>query len=186
MALARLDHHAEPDRYLRIQEVAEQTGLTPRAIRYYEEQGLLQPAARSEGSYRLYDDADVEQLRFIKGLRDDAGFSLAEIGRLIEDEVARRAVRARFRSTEDPAERRALLTDALTRADRQIATLNAKAERLAAMVDEALDRRAHLVAHLEELAGGPDPHAGGANVHPGDQPRPRRRAGARARAAERP
>ena len=158
MTLSPADQHAASDRYLRIQEVAEETGLTPRAIRYYEEQGLLRPAARSEGSYRLYDDADLERLRFIKGLRDDAGFSLAEIGRLLEDEVARRAVRARFRSTDDPVERRTLLEDALTRAERQIQTLRAKAERLATMVDEARSRREHLVAHLAELDGGPDPH----------------------------
>ena len=160
MTLASADHHAEPARYLRIQEVAEETGLTPRAIRYYEEQGLLQPVARSEGSYRLYDEADLERLRFIKGLRDDAGFSLAEIGRLLEDEAARRAVRARFRSTDDPTERRSLLEDALERANGQIATLREKSARLAAMVDEATERREHLLAHLAELDGGPDPHRG--------------------------
>ena len=37
---------------LRIQAVAEDVGLTPRSIRYYEEIGLLKPAARSEGAYR--------------------------------------------------------------------------------------------------------------------------------------
>lgn len=168
MTLAPADHHAEPARFLRIQEVAEETGLTPRAIRYYEEQGLLTPVARSEGSYRLYDDADLERLRFIKGLRDDAGFSLAEIGWLLEDEVARRAVRARFRSTDDPTERRDLIEDALIRAERQIQTLRRKADRLAVMVDEATIRRDHLRAHLAELAGGPDPHA--VSPQPADAP----------------
>jgi DNA-binding transcriptional MerR regulator len=174
MTLAPADHHAEPARFLRIQEVAAETGLTPRAIRYYEEQGLLQPAARSEGSYRLYDDGDVERLRFIKGLRDDAGFSLAEIGRLLEDEVARRAVRARFRSADDPAERRALLEDALARAERQIQTLRAKAARLATMVDDATSRRDHLLAHLAELGGGPDPHRESATPAPRGRGRPGR------------
>ncbi|MDQ3126870.1 MAG: MerR family transcriptional regulator, partial [Chloroflexota bacterium] len=73
-------------RLRRIQEVAAELGLTARSIRYYEELGLLAPAARSEGAYRLYDADDIERLRFIKGLRDDAGFSLAEIGQLLEDE----------------------------------------------------------------------------------------------------
>ena len=59
-------------RLLRIQEVATELGLTPRSIRYYEELGLLSPAARSQGAYRLYDASDVERLRFIKALRDDA------------------------------------------------------------------------------------------------------------------
>ncbi|MGD0409255.1 MAG: MerR family transcriptional regulator, partial [Candidatus Limnocylindrales bacterium] len=57
---------------LRIHEAAAEVGLTPRSVRYYEEIGLLTPAARSEGDYRLYDDTDLERLRFIKGLRDDA------------------------------------------------------------------------------------------------------------------
>ena len=51
---------------LRIQEVASELGLTTRSIRYYEEIGLLSPAARSDGAYRLYDASDVERLRFIK------------------------------------------------------------------------------------------------------------------------
>src|SRR5512138_3621544 len=102
---------APPERLLRIQEVAAETGLTPRAIRYYEEVGLLEPAARSDGAYRLYDGEDLERLRFIRGLRDDAGFSLAEIGRLLEDEDARARNRDRYRSSHDPVERRQILTD---------------------------------------------------------------------------
>ena len=74
---------------LRINEVAAETGLTTRAIRYYEEIGLLEPAARSEGDYRLYDASDLDRLRFIRNLRDDAGFSLAQIGQLLEDDAAR-------------------------------------------------------------------------------------------------
>jgi MerR family transcriptional regulator, repressor of the yfmOP operon len=142
-----------PARLLRIQEVAADTGLTPRAIRYYEELGLLEPA-RSEGAYRLYDGDDLERLRFIRGLRDDAGFSLAEIGQLLEDEQARVHNRAHFRSTTDPVERRSILLDAIERIDRQKATLRRKIDRLETMVAEAEERRAHLVGHLEDIAAG--------------------------------
>ena len=86
---------APTERLLRIQEVAAEVGLTARSIRYYEEVGLLKPAARSEGDYRLYDADDLERLRFIKGLRDDAGFSLAEIGQMLGDEAARTRNRER-------------------------------------------------------------------------------------------
>src|SRR6476660_3182373 len=106
-------------RLLRINEVAAETGLTTRAIRYYEEVGLLEPAARSEGDYRLYDESDLERLRYIRSLRDDAGFSLAQIGQLLEDEAARERNRERYRSTHDPQERRAILEDARSRVDRQ-------------------------------------------------------------------
>ena len=144
----------------RIQDVAAELGLTPRSIRYYEEVGLLKPAARSEGSYRLYDDDDLERLRFIKGLRDDAGFSLAEIGRLLEDETARVRNRRRFRAATNPDERRAIIREAFGQVDRQIATLQAKIERLETMVAEAQTRRVHLEEHLAEIDAGlePAPH----------------------------
>ncbi len=164
------DSIAEP-RLLRIQEVADETGLTPRAIRYYEELGLLAPAARSEGAYRLYDAEDLERLRFIRGLRDDAGFSLAEIGRLLEEEMARERNRARFRMTTDPLERRRIVTEALAAVDRQVATLRGKIARLEAMVAEADDRRAHLAGHLADLDAGREPaHAPTAPVTAQERP----------------
>jgi DNA-binding transcriptional MerR regulator len=150
-ALAVEDDASGPS--LRIQEVADQVGLTPRSIRYYEEVGLLKPA-RSLGSYRLYDGDDLERLQFIKGLRDDAGFSLAEIGQLLDDETARAGIRSRFRATSDPKERRALLLDGLDRIDRQVSTLRAKIDRLQGMIDTATARRRHLEDHLAELEPG--------------------------------
>jgi DNA-binding transcriptional MerR regulator len=143
---------------LRIQDVAADTGLTTRAIRYYEEIGLLRPAARSEGAYRLYDASDLERLRFIRDLRDEAGFSLAEIGQLLEDEAARELTRERFRATEDPSERRLLLEEALRRIDRQIAILASKVERLRSMTTAAETRRQHLLDHLAEIGDGPEAH----------------------------
>lgn len=147
-----------PKRLLRIQEVAAETGLTTRAIRYYEELGLLEPAGRSDGAYRLFDASDLERLRFIKGLRDDAGFSLLQIGQLLEDEAARERNRERLRTTNDPDERRSLLIDARDRAVRQIDTLRAKRDRLDRMLAGAEDRRRHLDGHLTELDGLTDPH----------------------------
>ncbi len=149
----------EPDAtLLRIQEVAAETGLTPRSIRYYEEIGLLRPAGRSQGSYRLYDASDLERLQFIRELRDDAGFSLAEIGLLLEDEAARIRDAARFRAAGDLEERTTILRDLMARVDRQVSTLQEKAARVQAMIDAASDRREHLRAHLAELEGGPAAH----------------------------
>ena len=169
--MSHLDHPSAPsadaDRapLLRIQEVAAILGLTPRSIRYYEELGLLEPAGRSGGDYRQYDDDDVERLRFIKGLRDDAGFSLAEIGQLLEDEAARARNRTRFRTSSDAAERRAIVDDALARVERQIESLREKMSRLAGMIDEAEGRRQHLLDHIADLEAGVEP----AHHHP-DRP----------------
>ena len=150
--------HTTETRLLRITEVAAEVGLTTRAIRYYEEMGLLEPAARSGGDYRLYDRSDLERLLFIRSLRDDAGFSLAQIRQLLEDEAARERTRERFRETQDPAERRAILLDARERVDRQIEILEAKAARLGTMIEEARDRLRHLDGHLAELDGAAPPH----------------------------
>ncbi len=143
-----------PARLLRIQEVASELGLTTRSIRYYEELGLLNPAARSQGAYRLYDASDVERLRFIKALRDDAGFSLAEIGQLLEDEAARARTREAFQHSADRRQRRALVSDSLARADRQVAILRTKMERLQEMVAAAEVRRERLRERLADIAAG--------------------------------
>ena len=148
------DENQVPTRLVRIQEVASELGLTPRSIRYYEELGLLSPAARSEGAYRLYDTSDVERLRFIKQLRDDAGFSLGEIGQLLEDEAARARTRQAFHESADPAERRLLITDSLRRADRQVAILRSKIDRLEEMAVAAEVRRERLRVRLADIDAG--------------------------------
>jgi len=141
---------ATPVRLLHIQEAAAEVGLTARSVRYYEELGLLKPAARSEGDYRLYDATDVERLRFIKGLRDDAGFSLAEIAELLEDEAARERDRAAFHATADPAERKRILRARMSSFDRQIETLRRKIARLQLMVEGTEARRARTIAKIDE------------------------------------
>ena len=149
------------ERLLRIQEVAEETGLTPRSIRYYEERGLLRPAARSESAYRLYDSSDLEQLRFIKGLRDDAGLSIADIGQILEDEESRRRTRAALKVTDDPAERRRILLERLASIEGLHGRLNAKLARLQAMFDDVEARRGSLhdllAAADRELAPATEP-----------------------------
>jgi DNA-binding transcriptional MerR regulator len=148
---------ATEPRLLRIQEVAAEVGLTTRSIRYYEEIGLLEPAARSDGAYRLFDASDLERLRFIKSLRDDAGFSLAQVGQMLEDEAARARNRERLAHTTDPAERKLYLDEALARVERQIALLDAKADRIASMIEDARARERRIRAGLAELGRGGAP-----------------------------
>ena len=89
---------------LRIGEVAELTGTTPRTIRYYEEIGLL-PAARGRqpGSHRLYEQADVDRLRDVLRLKELLGVSLDELRDLAAAEDARASRRREWdRGIEDP------------------------------------------------------------------------------------
>jgi DNA-binding transcriptional MerR regulator len=71
----------------RIGDLADATGLTVRTLRHYERVGLLAPATRTEGRQRLYDEHDVRRLYRIRALRD-LGLSLANIGRMLDDDSA--------------------------------------------------------------------------------------------------
>lgn len=65
-------------RHMQIGEVAEETMLSLRTIRYYEEMGLVTPSARTAGGFRLYSDADVARLRLIRRMKP-LDFSLQEM-----------------------------------------------------------------------------------------------------------
>ena len=65
-----------------IGEVAARTGVPPKTIRFYEDAGIIGPAARRENRYRTYDEADVQTLRFIHRARS-LGFSLRDISALL-------------------------------------------------------------------------------------------------------
>ncbi len=67
---------------LRIGDLARLTGKTVRAIHLYEELGLLHPATRSSGGFRLYARSAVERMRWID-LLHGMGFSLQEMSELL-------------------------------------------------------------------------------------------------------
>lgn len=66
-----------------IGQMATQAGISPRALRYYEEQGLIAPG-RSDGGYRVYDEADARRLAQVLALRS-CHLPLATIRRLMQD-----------------------------------------------------------------------------------------------------
>ncbi len=68
---------------LRIGEVARRTGLPVKTIRYYCDEGLLQPRARSESGYRLFDEENLAELTIIRSLRA-MDVSIPELARILE------------------------------------------------------------------------------------------------------
>ncbi|BCQ27221.1 Cd(II)/Pb(II)-responsive transcriptional regulator (plasmid) [Caballeronia sp. NK8] len=55
---------------MKIGELARITNCTPDTIRFYEREGLLPPAGRTEANYRTYDETHVERLRLIRNCRE--------------------------------------------------------------------------------------------------------------------
>lgn len=54
---------------MRIGDLARKAGTTMRTIRYYEQLGLIAPAARTRGGFRLYEEEELRKLRLIKNLQ---------------------------------------------------------------------------------------------------------------------
>ena len=75
---------AESLSLLKVGDIARRTGKTVRAIHLYEELGLLNPAIRSKGGFRMYRGDGVKRIEWIQKLQD-MGFSLTEIKAFLRD-----------------------------------------------------------------------------------------------------
>lgn len=68
---------------MKIGQLANSTGLTPKTIRFYESERLLPPPARTYGGYRTYGPEDVERVDFIRKAKR-LGLSLDEIRSVLQ------------------------------------------------------------------------------------------------------
>lgn len=138
---------------IRIGQVAERTGLTPRTIRYYEEIGLLPvPSARRKGEHRAYDDGDVERLNELTRLRDLLNLSLDELKQLVEAEEARAAIRKQFHESHSDAERLRLLDAALPHVETQLELVRHRMQELRSLEAELVDKRRSILTRKRELS----------------------------------
>ncbi|SFN60537.1 MerR family transcriptional regulator, copper efflux regulator [Candidatus Pantoea varia] len=67
---------------MNISDVAKKTGLTSKAIRFYEEKGVVTPPLRSENGYRSYNGHHLEELNLLRQARQ-VGFTLDECRELV-------------------------------------------------------------------------------------------------------
>ncbi len=127
---------------LHIGEVAERVGLSLRTVRYYEEQGLIQPAGRTSGGFRLYTTEQVDRLRLIKQMKP-LGFTVSEMCELLS---------ARDELGHPDEQRRA-------EAESQLATYATDAEQRCRKLREQLEL-AEGFAHSLRLSGANTPRGG--------------------------
>ena len=136
---------------MRIGEIADRVGVTPRTIRYYEELGLLAAADREQGKHRTYTETDIERLKEVTRLRDLLGLSLDELRSVVVAEAVRADARRRFRESDSPEERRAALEEALPHLETQIGLVRRRAAELKELENDLVDRRKRLLRALREL-----------------------------------
>jgi len=114
---------------MHIGELAERTEMSLRTIRHYDEVGLLKPTGRTEGGFRLYTHDDFVRLMVIRRMKP-LGFSLDEMAELLR------------------------VVDALDTGDGSVgsggseAAPDATRERLAAFIEQTVERRARLERQL--------------------------------------
>jgi DNA-binding transcriptional MerR regulator len=112
---------------MRIGELAEQTGTTTKTIRYYESIDLLPEPTRTDAGYRVYDEAAVDRLRFIREAQA-TGLALTEIQSILELKEA---------GATSCGHTHALLERHLVELDAQIERLQHARRDLAALADRA-------------------------------------------------
>ena len=113
-----------------IGEAARLTGTSVRALRYYQEMGLVRPAALSPGGHRLYGEPELARVLRIRELQDLMGFNLAEIGELLGSEDRLDSLREAYHRDEDPERRLRIATEARTVLEELDARVEAKQRRL--------------------------------------------------------
>ncbi|MGH9441957.1 MAG: MerR family transcriptional regulator [Thermoanaerobaculia bacterium] len=125
---------------MRIGELARQAGVNIQTIRFYERRQILRKPARTQSGYRIYDESDVESLRFVRECQR-LGFTLTEVRELcpLHASIAR-----------PPAAGREGLRRVVELAKRKLGSIRTKIESL-----EEIEAR--LVAALRRLEGRPDP-----------------------------
>ena len=137
---------------LRIGEIAERSGVTPRTIRYYEELGLLPRSEREQGKHRIYTEVDVERLCQLTRLRDLLGLSLEELRSMITAEDVRADIRRRFHETDSREEQLALLDEALPHIEAQLALVRRRVAALQELESELVERRKRVQRRRRDLA----------------------------------
>ncbi|KKM08776.1 hypothetical protein SY88_21940 [Clostridiales bacterium PH28_bin88] len=125
-----------------ISELADEFGVTPRTIRYYEEVGLLSPIRRDDVQQRLYTPRDRARLKLIlRGKR--FGFSLSEIKEMLDLYDV------------DPSEQEQLRRT-IEYGDRRLAEIEEIIRELTVMKEEILEFRRRFLTMLEDHQKGGD------------------------------
>ncbi|WHY71079.1 MerR family transcriptional regulator [Fictibacillus enclensis] len=125
--------------WIKIDEAAKITGITKRAIRYYEEIGLIQPPERSDGQVRLYTDEDIKQLKRVVDAKEVLGFSLQELQHFLTIKERVLEHKDQYESTKDTTIQQSELEEIAVGLKEQEKMLQQKMEKMKSFQGELKD-----------------------------------------------
>ena len=156
---AAIDAVANPDEgngggpLYRMEDVVKRTGLTSRAIRYYEEVGLLTAPSRTAGGFRLFTEDDVAKLMRIKELQTLLGSSLAEIKESLRVDAARAELRQAYAQATDAGTRLGIVERAAALIQSQVDVIDERVARLMQLRGEYAERLVRLRTVRAQITG---------------------------------
>jgi DNA-binding transcriptional MerR regulator len=136
---------------LKIEEVAKRTGLTKRAIRYYEDFGLISAPERTQGGIRLYSEGDIEKINKILLVKEVLGFSLAELQQYLEFQTLIEQQKSEYRTTEDREARKLKLMDMLNVLQKEKTMIDTKLARMEQFKEELLGYEKRVLNAIDQL-----------------------------------
>ena len=128
---------------MNISDVAKKTGLTSKAIRFYEEKGLVTAPLRSDNGYRTYSQKHLDELTLLRQARQ-VGFNLDECRELVAlfNDPARHSADVKARTLQKVAE-----------IDRHISELGEMRQRLVTLADQCPGDEGAECPIINNLAG---------------------------------
>ncbi|WEG12036.1 MerR family transcriptional regulator [Pullulanibacillus sp. KACC 23026] len=142
------------ERGFKIDEVAKQSGLSKRTIRYYEEIGLLDSPPRSKGGTRIYSDKHVELLKKVTTIKEVLGFSLQELVHymsLRENFEQTRANYLQVKELKDSISEKTSLEEMGKTLDKQILVIEDKMQKILSVQKELVTLRERVRARIGSL-----------------------------------
>ncbi|MFD0770643.1 MerR family transcriptional regulator [Bacillus sp. CGMCC 1.60114] len=142
---------------IKIDDVAKQSGLTKRTIRYYEQIGLLPAPPRSEGGIRLYSQEHIDFLKKITNAKEVMGFSLQELQQFIALSDTLELHKADYRQVKGTSEQTEKLRKVVHTIEEQLNFIEQKKKNILKVEEDLVSLRdrakAALVRFEEEESG---------------------------------
>jgi MerR family transcriptional regulator, repressor of the yfmOP operon len=151
--VAAEDASGAKEHLLGIGAAAERTGVSQRALRYYQQIGLLTPCGCTPGGLRRYSQDDLARVARIRQLQELLGLNLDEIARVLRDEDRMAQIRrAYFDEGTSRSKRQQLLRESLELQHSLRATVDAKRKGIEGFLAELDARIAKTRALLDKPA----------------------------------